>query len=193
MRILLGKKRMLKGRIPGISSCFLVHSIENTKQTMIPATVYSVKWCPTLCDPMNYKVRGILQARILEWVAFPFSRGSSQPRDRTQVSLTANRFFTTWATRAAQEHWSGEPLPSPVHLPDPTQEWNQGLLHCRWILHQLSCQGSPLYYTDMPNPPWNELLFCCFTSEKSPSLTLPNLKHLEIRSNLRPSERWSKT
>ena len=37
--------------------------------------------CPTLCDPMNYTVHGILQARILEWVTFPFSRGSSQPRD----------------------------------------------------------------------------------------------------------------
>ena len=43
--------------------------------------------CPTLCDPMNYTVHGILQARILERVAFPFSRGSSQPRDRTQVCL----------------------------------------------------------------------------------------------------------
>ena len=41
--------------------------------------------CPTLCDPMDYTVHGILQARILEWAAFPFSRGSSQPRDRTQV------------------------------------------------------------------------------------------------------------
>ena len=40
----------------------------------------------------------ILQARILEWVAFPFSRGSSQPRNRTQVSRTASRFFTSWAT-----------------------------------------------------------------------------------------------
>ena len=37
--------------------------------------------CLTLCDPMDYTVRGILQARILEWIAFPFSRGSSQPRD----------------------------------------------------------------------------------------------------------------
>ena len=36
--------------------------------------------CPTLCDPMDYTVHGILQARILEWVAFPFSRGSFQPR-----------------------------------------------------------------------------------------------------------------
>ena len=45
--------------------------------------------CPTPCDPMDYTVPGILQARILEWVAFPFSRGSSQPRDRTQVSRIA--------------------------------------------------------------------------------------------------------
>ena len=49
----------------------------------------------TLCDPMNYTVRGILQARILEWVASPFSRGSSQPRDGTQVSHVAGGFFTS--------------------------------------------------------------------------------------------------
>ena len=41
------------------------------------------KLCPTLCNPMDYTVHGIFQARILEWVPFPFSRGSSQPRDRT--------------------------------------------------------------------------------------------------------------
>ena len=51
--------------------------------------------CPTLCDPMDYMVHGILQARILEWVAFPFSRGSSQPRDQTQVSRIAGGFFTS--------------------------------------------------------------------------------------------------
>ena len=51
--------------------------------------------CPTLCDPMDYTVLGILQARILEWVAVPFSRGSSQPRDQTQVSHIAGRFFTS--------------------------------------------------------------------------------------------------
>ena len=49
---------------------------------------------PTLCDPMDYTVHGILQVRILEWVAFPFSRGSSQPRDWTQISCIAGRFFT---------------------------------------------------------------------------------------------------
>jgi len=51
-----------------------------------------------LCHPMDYTVHGILQARILEWVTFPFPRGSFQPRDRTQVSWTAGRFFTSWAT-----------------------------------------------------------------------------------------------
>ena len=59
--------------------------------------------CPTLCDPMDYTVHGILQARILEWVAFPFSRASSQPRDRTQVPCTAGGFFTSLATREATE------------------------------------------------------------------------------------------
>ena len=49
--------------------------------------------CLTLCNPMDYTVLGILQARILEWVAFPFSRGSSQPRDRAQVSHIAGKFF----------------------------------------------------------------------------------------------------
>ena len=54
---------------------------------------------PTLCDPMDCSlpgssVHGILQARILEWVVIPFSRGSSQPRDRTLVSCIAGRFFT---------------------------------------------------------------------------------------------------
>ena len=49
----------------------------------------------------------ILQARILECIAFPFFKGSSQPRDRTQVSLIAGRFFISWATREAQEYWNG--------------------------------------------------------------------------------------
>ena len=55
--------------------------------------------CLTLCNPMDYIVRGTLQARILEWVAVPFSRGSSQPRDQTQVFHIAGRFFTSWVTR----------------------------------------------------------------------------------------------
>ena len=58
--------------------------------------------CPIFGDPLNYTAHGILQARILEWVAVPFSRGSSQPRDRTHVSWMAGGFFTNWATREAQ-------------------------------------------------------------------------------------------
>ena len=62
--------------------------------------------CPTLCDPVDYSppgscVHGILQARILEWVAISLSRWSFQPRDRTQVSCIAGRCFILWATREA--------------------------------------------------------------------------------------------
>ena len=60
-----------------------------------PKKVKVAQSCPALCNPMDYTVQGILQARILEWVAFPFSRGSSQPRDRTQVSHIAGEFFTS--------------------------------------------------------------------------------------------------
>jgi len=60
--------------------------------------------CPTLCDPMDYSppgstVHGILQARILEYIAISFSRGSSRPRNRTQVSRIAGRLFNLWGTR----------------------------------------------------------------------------------------------
>ena len=58
--------------------------------------------CPTLCSPPGSSVHGILQARILEWVAIPFSRRFSLPRDQTQFSCIAGRFFTIWATREAQ-------------------------------------------------------------------------------------------
>jgi len=71
------------------------------------------KWsesCSVVSDslwPMDCIVHGILQARILVQVAFPFSRRFSQPRDRTQVSRIAGRFYTRWATRVAQEYCSG--------------------------------------------------------------------------------------
>jgi len=61
--------------------------------------------CLTLWDPMDYSppgsVHGILQAKILKWVAIPFSRGFSRPRDQTRVSCITGRFFTSQATRAA--------------------------------------------------------------------------------------------
>ena len=68
------------------------------------------QWCLTLCNPMGCSlpspsVHGILQARILAWVAIPFSRGSSRPRDRTQVSLISGRFFIISATRKVHIHF----------------------------------------------------------------------------------------
>ena len=92
-----------------------VHDVaesDTTERVNWTDLIYKVKVkvtqaCPTLCDPMDYTVYGILQVRILGWVAFPFSRGSSQPRDHTQISCIAGRFFTSWATRETQEHWSG--------------------------------------------------------------------------------------
>ena len=69
-------------------------------------SVTVIQTSSTVCDPMDCSpagssVHGIPQARILERVAIPFSRGSSQLRDRTKVSCTAGRFFTIWATREA--------------------------------------------------------------------------------------------
>ena len=61
----------------------------------LASEVKDAQSCPTLCDHMDYTVHGILQTRILQWVAFPFFRGSSQPRDRNQVSHIAGRFFTS--------------------------------------------------------------------------------------------------
>ena len=95
-------------------------------------------------------VHGILQARILEWVAFLSPGDPPNPgiesRDRTRVSCTAGKFFTSWATRETQECWVGSL--SLHQCIFPTQELNQSLLHCRWILYQLSYQGSPFQYYD---------------------------------------------
>ena len=113
--------------------------------------------CLTLCSPMDYTVHGILQARILEWVAVPFSTGSSQPRDWTQVSHIAGRFFTSWHTRKAQEYWIGSL--SLLQQIFPIQESNQGLLHCRqiftsWATRKVTDKIYWIYY----------LCFCIFTS-----------------------------
>ena len=106
---------------------FCIWHIIGTQSIFLYQNCFIMKWsevkvtqsCPNLCDPMDYTVHRILQFRILEWVAFPFSRGSSQPRDPTQVSHIAGGFFTSWATREAQEYWSGYPIPFPADLPNP--------------------------------------------------------------------------
>ena len=71
--------------------------------------VLVAQWCLTLCNPIDhslpgYSTHGILQTRILEWVAISFSKGSPWPRDRTRVSCIASRLFTIWTTREAPYH-----------------------------------------------------------------------------------------
>ena len=75
----------------------LGQSVEETgmKDALGKVKVKVAQSCLTLCDPMDYTVHAILQARILEWVAITSSRGSSQPRDRTQVSCVACGFLTS--------------------------------------------------------------------------------------------------
>ena len=94
--------------------CFLIISSSTAPFSFclqsFPALSLSCDWLlvtqtsPTLCHPIDCippgsYVHGIIQIRKLEWVAIPFSRETSQPRDQTQVSYTAGRFFTIWATR----------------------------------------------------------------------------------------------
>ena len=92
-----------------IPQSFLIH-LEPFHPHPLCSSSLQMKWsevaqsCPTPCDPMHcslsgFSVHGIFQARVLEWVAISFSRGSSRPRDRTQVSCIAGRHFTLWATR----------------------------------------------------------------------------------------------
>ena len=127
--------------------------------------VQIIQLCPTLCNPMDCTVHEILQATILDYVAFPFFRGSSQPRDWTQVSCIAGRFFTSWATREAQEYWRGQPIPSPVDLPNPVIK--PGLLHCRWILYQLSYQGRPCLALVLTSAQSFSTLLYCFVKKNT--------------------------
>ena len=77
---------------------------ESDRVTLVEVKVLVAQSCPALCDPTDCSppgstVHGILQAGILEWIAILFSRGSSQPKDRTWVSCIGARFFTFEATR----------------------------------------------------------------------------------------------
>ena len=90
--------------------------------------------CPTLCDPMDYRVLGILQARILEWVAFPFSRGSSQPKDCRwilyQLSHKGSPRVLEWVA-----------YPFSRDLPDPGIEPGSPALQADFLPTELS--GNP--------------------------------------------------
>ena len=94
--------------------------------------------CLTLWDPMDFSppgssVYGISQARIPEWVAMPSSKGSSQPRDGTQVCHIAGGFFTTEPSGKPKN--TGVGSLSLLQEIFPNQDLNQGLLHCRRILY----------------------------------------------------------
>ena len=80
------------------------------KRAFFALKVKVAQSCPTLHNPMDYTVHGLLHARILEWVAFSFSRGSCQPRDRTQVSCIAGGFFTSWGAGIAILRWWGSKM-----------------------------------------------------------------------------------
>ena len=132
--------------------CFLL-IIKRCSSVSFPATALCLvaQPCPTRCDATDCSPPGsvhrTLQARVLEWVAMPSSRGSSRLRDQTQVSCIAGRFFIIWATREARDAGVGNL--SLLQGVFPTQKSNQGLLHCRQILYQLSYQGSPVAALDM--------------------------------------------
>ena len=122
--------------------------------------------CLTLCNPIDYTVHEILQVRVLAWVAFPFSRGSSQTRDRTHVSHVAGRFP---AEPQGKPKNTGVGILSLLQRIFPTQESNQGLLHCRWILCQLSYQGSPARALACIKFPKEKSLLLSYTENPPPS------------------------
>ena len=92
-----------KGSPSGRSLAYFFSVYRMTEVKALVTQSYLTLCDPKGCSPPGSFVHGISQARILEWVAIPFSRGSSWPRDQTQVSRIAGRFFTVWATREAKE------------------------------------------------------------------------------------------
>ena len=92
---------------PMADSCQCMEKTTTVLKVIQFSSVQSLSRVRLFATSWTYTLHAILQARILEWVPFPFSKGSSQPRHRTQVSHIAGRFFTSWATREAQEYWSG--------------------------------------------------------------------------------------
>ena len=114
--------------------------------------VLVIQSCLTLCDTTDCSlpgssVHGILQAKILEWAAIPFSRGSSQPRDQTQVSCTAGRFFTIWATRETEKECC-----LPIRELNPSPTWLVVILttmythiHTNTHISRRQWQPSPIF------------------------------------------------
>ena len=121
----------------------------NITSHTIVGEVKVAQWCPTLCEPMDYTIHGILHARILEWIAFPFSRGSLNPGSKPRSPILQADSLPAVSLRKPKNIEVGSPfLLQGIFL---TQESNRGLLYCRWIIYQLSYQGNPLYLGLKPN------------------------------------------
>ena len=114
-------------------------SSDQSRTALALSEVKVTQSCPTFCDPMDCSLPGssvheILQARILEWVAVPFSRGSSKPRDWTQVSCTAGGFFTVWTTRKAHP-WPQSSCKICSQKPPCTGAWELAFPAQPWSCH----------------------------------------------------------
>ena len=128
------------------------------------------KWKSLSCVRLSatpwtiYTLHGILQARILEWVTIPSSRGSSQPRDQTQVSHIATSLPAKPQGKPKNTGVGNLSLLQWIFL---VQESNQGFLHCRWILYQLSHLGKPDTTRTHPScvPPTKRASFNLITSK----------------------------
>ena len=107
-----------------ISKKFFPYTYWKKKSTY---KVLVTQLCPIVCDFMDYSpqssfVHGILQERIMEWIAIPFSKGSSLPRDWTQMSYIAGRFFTSWTTGEAHLYLIPNIFYHPVRKPIPIKQ-----------------------------------------------------------------------
>ena len=99
------KVRITINLFEGILEVYREVNVDLGKIKFWKVKVKVTQLCLTLWDPMDCMVHRILQATILEWVAFPCSRGYYQPRNWTQVSLIAGGFFTCWATGKPIKVW----------------------------------------------------------------------------------------
>ena len=123
------------------------------------------------CSAPGCSVYGILQARILEWVAFPFSRGSSQARDWTQVPCTAGRFFTIWGTRKAHCNKRSQ------HREAPASQQREAPIYCSERKPTHSSEDPEITSqknSTSPDPDssifflWNLTWYLCFYFLKNP-------------------------
>ena len=122
--------------------------------------------CLTLCNPMDCSsprssVHGILQARILEWVAIPFSRVCSWPRNWTWISCNAGRFFTIWATREAQKMFSRR-----------KKSKLKGEKLCIIFFKKILCRAQVFYYSPIAIWPNTHFFETLLSSWRSPSLSM---------------------